>query len=130
MGFHKILKKHDRRLPNPCKEFYMARLHDQSWVRGDFSDVMVTMSRVYSKLRGDEAKEAQDTEKQVITSLKLLLGKLCKPPLFFFFYRRISFDRPESIGYIWKIFHSLNTLYCSIYQSSYRLRWMVKQTLS
>lgn len=65
MGFHKILKKHDRRLPNPCKEFYMARLHDQSWVRGDFSDIMVTMSRVYSKLRGDEAKEAEETEKQV-----------------------------------------------------------------
>jgi len=64
MGFHKILKKHDRRLPNPCKEFYMARLHDQSWVRGDFSDVLVTMSRVYSKLRGDEAKESKQTEKQ------------------------------------------------------------------
>eukprot|EP01031_Cornospumella_fuschlensis_P036887 gene36887-44750_t len=30
-GFHKILKKHDRRLPNPCRAFYTARLHDQSW---------------------------------------------------------------------------------------------------
>ena len=28
-GFHKILKKHDRHLPNPCKAFYTARLHDQ-----------------------------------------------------------------------------------------------------
>ena len=31
-GFHKILKKHDRRLPNPCRTFYLGRLHDQSWV--------------------------------------------------------------------------------------------------
>ena len=31
-GFHKILKKHDRHLPNPCKAFYTARLHDQAWV--------------------------------------------------------------------------------------------------
>jgi SPX domain protein involved in polyphosphate accumulation len=64
-GFHKILKKHDRRLPNPCKAFYTARLHDQSWVRGDYSDVIVAMSRAYSTLRGDEEIEAKDNEKQV-----------------------------------------------------------------
>ncbi|RYH21545.1 VTC domain-containing protein [archaeon] len=63
-GFHKILKKHDRRLPNPCRAFYTARLHDQSWVRGDYSDVIVSMSRVYSKLRGDEEKEGNDNERQ------------------------------------------------------------------
>jgi hypothetical protein len=34
-------------------------------VRGDYSDVMVSMSRVYSKLRGDEEKEAEETAKQV-----------------------------------------------------------------
>ena len=28
-GFVKILKKHDRRLPYPCKALYLARLHDQ-----------------------------------------------------------------------------------------------------
>jgi SPX domain protein involved in polyphosphate accumulation len=65
MGFHKILKKHDRRLPNPCRAFYLARLHDQSWVRGDYSDVLVSMSRVYSKLRGDEEKEQKESSKQV-----------------------------------------------------------------
>lgn len=64
-GFHKILKKHDRRLPNPCRAFYTARLHDQSWVRGDYSDVIVTMSRVYSLLRGDEKVEEKDDAKQV-----------------------------------------------------------------
>lgn len=68
MGFHKILKKHDKRLPNPCQAFYINRLHEQSWIRGDYSDIMVTMSRVYSKLRGDEVKEAKESAKQVRTS--------------------------------------------------------------
>ncbi|KAJ1436068.1 VTC domain-containing protein [Ochromonadaceae sp. CCMP2298] len=63
-GFHKILKKHDRRLPNPCKAFYTSRLHDQSWVRGDYSDVIVSMSRVYSALRGDEEVEAKEEAAQ------------------------------------------------------------------
>lgn len=65
-GFHKILKKHDRRLPNnPCKSFYVARLHDQSWVRGDYSDVIVSMSRVYSVLRGDDkVVENKESEAQ------------------------------------------------------------------
>ena len=56
---------HHRHLPNPCKAFYTARLHDQSWVRGDYSDVMVTMSRVYEVIRGDEKVVSNDDEKQV-----------------------------------------------------------------
>jgi SPX domain protein involved in polyphosphate accumulation len=61
MGFHKILKKHDRFLPNnPCKFFYVSRMHDQAWVRGDYSDLVVRMSTIYSQLRGD--KTAQDKE--------------------------------------------------------------------
>lgn len=64
-GFHKILKKHDRHLPNPCKAFYLSRLHDQSWVRGDYSDILVTMSRVYSILRGDAEGVKKDDETQV-----------------------------------------------------------------
>jgi SPX domain protein involved in polyphosphate accumulation len=63
-GFNKILKKHDKRLPNPCKSFYIHRLHEQSWVRGDYSDVLVTMSGVYAKLRGDEEIEAKEDDKQ------------------------------------------------------------------
>ena len=63
-GFHKILKKHDRHLPNPCKAFYTARLHDQSWVRGDYSDVMVIMSRIYEIIRGDVKVEEVQNDKQ------------------------------------------------------------------
>jgi SPX domain protein involved in polyphosphate accumulation len=64
-AFHKILKKHDKRLPNPCKAFYISRLHDQKWVRGDYSDVIVSMSNLYSSIRGDEEVVANDNEKQV-----------------------------------------------------------------
>ena len=64
-GFHKILKKHDKCLPNPCKAFYISRLHDQNWVRGDYSDVIVILSRVYSAIRGDEAVKEKESEKQV-----------------------------------------------------------------
>jgi SPX domain protein involved in polyphosphate accumulation len=74
-GFHKILKKHDRRLPNPCKAFYTRRLHDQSWVRGDYSDVIVAMSRVYSILRHDEQVEEVESEKQVYSFIPLFAYK-------------------------------------------------------
>lgn len=67
-GFHKILKKHDRRLPsNPCKVFYVSRLHDQAWVRGDYSDVLVSMSKIYGMLRGDEDGEKGDEDVQGFT---------------------------------------------------------------
>jgi SPX domain protein involved in polyphosphate accumulation len=33
-GFHKILKKHDKCLPQaPCRQFYIAHLHQQPWVQ-------------------------------------------------------------------------------------------------
>mmetsp|Transcript_16457 Transcript_16457/g.27503 ORF Transcript_16457/g.27503 Transcript_16457/m.27503 type:complete len:711 (-) Transcript_16457:289-2421(-) len=63
-GFHKILKKHDKRLPNPCKSFYISRLHEQGWVKGDNSEVIVLMSSVYSALRGDEEVEEKESDKQ------------------------------------------------------------------
>jgi SPX domain protein involved in polyphosphate accumulation len=61
MGFHKILKKHDRYLPNnPCKSFYISRMHGQAWVRGDYSDLVVRLSTIYSQLRCDEKVEEKD----------------------------------------------------------------------
>lgn len=54
MGFHKILKKHDKYCSaNPCKAFYVTRMHNQAWVRGDYSDVVVRLSSIYSALRRD-----------------------------------------------------------------------------
>ena len=63
-GFHKILKKHDKNLPYPCKSFYVSRMHGQSWVRGDYSDIVVRLSGVYSKLRGDASAKEKDTGSQ------------------------------------------------------------------
>jgi SPX domain protein involved in polyphosphate accumulation len=59
MGFHKILKKHDKYLPHtPCKSFYVARMHAQAWVRGDYSDVVVRMSQIYTTLRDEDYSSA------------------------------------------------------------------------
>jgi hypothetical protein len=56
MGFHKILKKHDKRLPGaPCRAFYTSHLHAQPWVQGNYSDLLVALSAVHAALRGDAA---------------------------------------------------------------------------
>lgn len=52
-GFQKILKKHDKRLENPCRGLYSLRFKGQAWVRGDYSDIIVAMSKVYSLIRRD-----------------------------------------------------------------------------
>ena len=70
MGFHKILKKHDKYCPlNPCKTFYVNRMHSQAWVRGDYSDVVVRLSEVYSVLRNDQvAEENTDASQSFLRS--------------------------------------------------------------
>lgn len=61
-AFHKILKKHDKLLPNhACAEFYIARLHEQSWMQGDYSDVLENLADLYSALRGDQLIGTQQT---------------------------------------------------------------------
>ena len=55
MGFHKILKKHDKNIPSaPCRQFYVSHLHNQPWVQGNYSDLMLMLSNLYSQIRGDE----------------------------------------------------------------------------
>ena len=59
MGFHKILKKHDKNIPSaPCRQFYVSHLHNQPWVQGNYSDLMLMLSNLYSQIRGDELAEA------------------------------------------------------------------------
>lgn len=66
MAFHKILKKHDKMLPHaPCRQFYVAHLHQQPWVQGNYSDLLVQLSNVYSKLRGDTSGVQNDDSAQV-----------------------------------------------------------------
>lgn len=70
MGFHKILKKHDKYLPNnPCKSFYVARMHGQAWVRGDYSDLVVRLSHIYATIRQDHvAEENKDASQSFLRS--------------------------------------------------------------
>ena len=70
MGFHKILKKHDKNLPNnPCKAFYVSRMHAQAWVRGDYSDLVVRLSQIYARLRDDQvAEENKDASQSFLRS--------------------------------------------------------------
>ena len=70
MGFHKILKKHDKHCPSaPCKTFYVNRMHSQAWVRGDYSDVVVRLSAIYSALRNDQvAQENTDASQSFLRS--------------------------------------------------------------
>jgi SPX domain protein involved in polyphosphate accumulation len=65
MGFHKILKKHDKHVTsNPVKAFYVNRLHAQAWVRGDYSDIVVRMSNVYAATRNDHVAEENEDAAQ------------------------------------------------------------------
>eukprot|EP00198_Chlamydomonas_reinhardtii_P008320 XP_001697657.1 predicted protein [Chlamydomonas reinhardtii] len=65
LGFHKILKKHDKCLPHaPCRQFYVAHLHQQPWVQGNYSDLLVSLSNLYSKLRGDSSGEKNEDAAQ------------------------------------------------------------------
>lgn len=70
MGFHKILKKHDKNSPqHQCKQFYITRMHNQAWVRGDYSDVVVRLSSIYSALRDDNvAEENKDASQSFLRS--------------------------------------------------------------
>ena len=71
-GFHKILKKHDKYIPsNPCKSFYINRMHNQSWVRGDYSDLVVRLSSIYSRIREDKVSGEEDgLDKKFLTKTK------------------------------------------------------------
>lgn len=38
LGLHKILKKHDKNVPNqPVHQFYINYLHKEKWLSGDLS---------------------------------------------------------------------------------------------
>jgi len=56
LGFHKILKKHDKQLPStPCRKFYLTRLHGQRWVKHDYSKLFVNLSKIHAVIRGDKS---------------------------------------------------------------------------
>ncbi|KAI8103362.1 hypothetical protein M9435_004701 [Picochlorum sp. BPE23] len=73
MGFHKILKKHDKQLPHsPCRQFYISHLHNQPWVQGSYADLLVTLGKVYAEIRGDvvESQPVDTSSVEVRSSTK------------------------------------------------------------
>lgn len=54
LGLHKILKKHDKNIPNAaCRQFYLTQLHREPWLAGGYGDVLTKLSAIFSQLRGD-----------------------------------------------------------------------------
>ena len=54
LGCQEVLKTHDQLLPIPCYD-----------IRSDYSDIMVRMSALYSKLRRDKVAKPFEHAKQV-----------------------------------------------------------------
>jgi SPX domain protein involved in polyphosphate accumulation len=66
LGLHKILKKHDKKLPDlACRQFYIAQLHKEPWLAGTFSDILVRLSGLFSMLRGDGSGVKNEDASQV-----------------------------------------------------------------
>jgi len=63
MAAHKILKKHDKNMPSsPCRQFYISHLHNQPWVQGNYSDLLLSLSNVYAELRGDRQADTEELD--------------------------------------------------------------------
>ena len=44
-------------------------MHQQGWVRGDYSDIVVSLSGIYGEIRGDkDVKERDDTSQSFMRS--------------------------------------------------------------
>lgn len=49
----------------PCRQFYIAHLHQQPWVQGNYSGLLVQLSSIYSELRGDSSGVKNEDAAQV-----------------------------------------------------------------
>eukprot|EP00696_Hemimastix_kukwesjijk_P015625 gnl/Hemi2/3849_TR1352_c0_g1_i1.p1 gnl/Hemi2/3849_TR1352_c0_g1~~gnl/Hemi2/3849_TR1352_c0_g1_i1.p1 ORF type:complete len:751 (-),score=282.81 gnl/Hemi2/3849_TR1352_c0_g1_i1:75-2207(-) len=56
-GCRKILKKHDKTLSVAMTPVFSVLLSKMPWVKGKFTDLFVTLSRVHEKLRPQRAKK-------------------------------------------------------------------------
>lgn len=73
LGFHKILKKHDKNIPQaPCYEFFMSHLHCQPWIQESHGDLLVLMSEIHSKVRNDTSgvKDEKASQEFVRSTMK------------------------------------------------------------
>jgi hypothetical protein len=52
----------------------VAHLHQQPWVQGNYSDLLVQLSNVYSQLRGDTSGQKNEDSAQVRVRACVCLG--------------------------------------------------------
>lgn len=72
LGLHKILKKHDKNVPNqPVHQFYINYLHKEKWLSGDYTQELVELSELFSKLRGDGSGVRNEDAAQVCVMFQL-----------------------------------------------------------
>ena len=78
LAFHKCLKKHDKHIPLlPCKKVYLAKLHEQQWVKEDFSKTFVSLSKIHAQLRGEIAPSEQDVASSFVRRTTKYWIKTC-----------------------------------------------------
>ena len=79
LAVHKILKKHDKSLPIPCRRFYIMRVHGQRWVKNDYSKIFVRLSQIHSQLRGDVSNaKTEEGGQQFVRSTKKRVAALSR----------------------------------------------------
>ena len=68
LGFHQLLKLHDKRFPQArYHDFYVKKMHTMGWVKGNHSKIFVHLSRLMSTLRGDvSGKRKEDDASRLI----------------------------------------------------------------
>lgn len=72
LGLHKILKKHDKNIPDMrVHAFYANWIHREKWLSGDYSEELVMLSNVFSKIRGDTTGVKNEDSAQVRPLRKL-----------------------------------------------------------
>ena len=63
LGFHHLLKLHDKRFPQArYLDFYVKKMHTMGWIKGNHSKIFVNLSRLMSTLRGDIAGDNKKEE--------------------------------------------------------------------
>lgn len=66
LGLHKILKKHDKNMPDMrVHAFYASWIHREKWLSGDYSEELVMLSNVFSQIRGDTTGVKNEDSAQV-----------------------------------------------------------------
>lgn len=63
----------------PIRQFYISRVHQQPWVQGNYSDILVQLSNIHSLLRQDKTGQKNEDAAQGFVRSTTKVGR---PPYF------------------------------------------------